>query len=180
MARFREDPASFCATLAQQAPCRLPALPIMFIPPLGYHTGNHRACCKPNSCWTIEWNQQIVFLRLSQNKEKKPIRIYLQFDLLLLLSNFLGMVVWTAASHGFLLARSRGCSLLEHRKRWCVVSHMSRFEDGSELVNNALMDRTTGNPLSPNGGVPEHSNLSGLDPGRQSCDVAAWLMRQNK
>lgn len=36
------------------------------------------------------------------------------------------LVVWTAVSHGFLPARSRGIwrFLLEHRKHWCVVSHM--------------------------------------------------------
>lgn len=36
------------------------------------------------------------------------------------------VVVWTAVSHGFLPARSRGIcrSLLEHRKHWCVLSHM--------------------------------------------------------
>lgn len=82
---------------------------------------------------------------------KKKSSVWFTSSPLLLLSNSLGLVVWTAASHGFLLARSRGCSLLEHRKRWCVVSHMPRMspsEDDSELFNNALMDRTTGNPLS--------------------------------
>ncbi|KAI3364536.1 hypothetical protein L3Q82_011320, partial [Scortum barcoo] len=38
----------------------------------------------------------------------------------------LGLVVWTAVSHGFLPARSRGIGrcLLEDRKLWSVVSHM--------------------------------------------------------
>lgn len=159
---------------------------VLSIPTLGCHTGNPGARCNLSSCWTIKWNQQIVFLLLSQkqgkNQSKYIYSVWFTGSPLLLFSDSLGLVVWTAASHGFLLARSRGCSLLEHRKRRCVVSHvphMSRSEDGSELFNNALMDRTTGNPLS-NGGVPEHSDLSGLDPGRQSYDVAAWLMRQNK
>lgn len=59
-----------------------------------YHTGNHGARCKLSSCWTIKWNQQIVFLRLSQNKEKKNNQnTFTVFDLLTLHCCF-SVIVW--------------------------------------------------------------------------------------
>lgn len=152
--RESEEIRRHCVPPRHNKHCAKPhAVSVISIPPFGYHTGNHGSPCTLSSSWTVMWNQGIIFLCFSQNKGgKRTIKIHFTvFDLLALRCNSLGLVVWTAASHGFLLARSRACSLLEHRKRRCVVSHMphmSRPEDASELFNNALMDRTTGNPLS--------------------------------
>ncbi len=51
---------------------------------------------------------------------------------LLSLKPVFGLLVWTAVSHGFLLARSRGIGrfLLEDRKHWSVVSHMPHVSLG--------------------------------------------------
>lgn len=155
VAKFREDPASFCATLTQQELCKLHAFSVIFIPPLGYHTGNHGAHCNLSPFRTIKWNQQIVFRCLGQNKEKKNNQnTFTMFDLLAVHCCFSVILwVWRSDLLHHMVSCWPGHAAAPYWNTgsagvWCLTCLTSRSEDGSELFNNALMDRTTGNPLS--------------------------------
>lgn len=62
----------------------------------------------------------------------------------------LGLVVWTAASHGFLPARSHGNPYWKtgNAALWCLTCLACLSKDARGLIYNALMDRATGKPPS--------------------------------